>query len=115
VRDLITALAICNNVTPVPDDPELKNVLDVAKGAEIKGRGTVQHPPRSSNLDQSPALRGSNLRSNNSANRLSNKKSDTKMILQASSPDEIALVKYSNSIKMTLIERDRTYVQIQNC
>lgn len=34
------------------------------------------------------------------------------MILQASSPDEIALVKYSNSIKMELIERDRTYVQL---
>ena len=42
VRDLITALAICNNVTPVPDDPDLKNVLDVAKGSDlIKGRGTV--------------------------------------------------------------------------
>ena len=109
MRDLITALAICNNVTPVPDDPDLKNVLDVAKGNEIKGRGTVQHP-RSSMMDQSPAMRRSDLRSNNSANRLSNKKSDTKMILQASSPDEIALVKYSNSIKMTLIERDRTYV-----
>ena len=36
------------------------------------------------------------------------------MILQASSPDEVALVKYSNSIKMELIERDRTFVQIQN-
>ena len=40
VRDLITALAICNNVTPVPDDPDLKNVLDVAK--QMKGRGTIQ-------------------------------------------------------------------------
>jgi phospholipid-translocating ATPase len=47
VRDLITALAICNNVTPVPDDPDLKNALDVAK--EIKGRGTIQ-PPRSSQM-----------------------------------------------------------------
>ena len=37
------------------------------------------------------------------------------MILQASSPDEVALVKYSNSIKMELIGRDNTYIQIQNC
>lgn len=80
VRDLITALAICNNVTPVPDDPELKNVLEVSKGHEIKGRGTVQNP-RSSLLAESPAMRASNLRSNNSANRFSNRKSDTKMIL----------------------------------
>lgn len=39
---------------------------------------------------------------------------DTKMILQASSPDEVALVKYSNSIAMELIERDRTFVQLRN-
>lgn len=36
------------------------------------------------------------------------------MILQASSPDEIALVKYSNSLGMELTERDRTSVQIRN-
>jgi phospholipid-translocating ATPase len=36
------------------------------------------------------------------------------MILQASSPDEIALVKYSNSLGMELVERDRTSVQLRN-
>lgn len=40
VRDLITAFAICNNVTPVADDPDLANALEVAK--DVKGRGTVQ-------------------------------------------------------------------------
>lgn len=40
--------------------------------------------------------------------------SETKMILQASSPDEVALVKYSNSLGMELIERDRSSVQIRN-
>jgi magnesium-transporting ATPase (P-type) len=43
-----------------------------------------------------------------------NQNAATKMILQASSPDEVALVKYSNSIAMELIERDRTYVQLRN-
>ena len=64
-------------------------------------------------------LRKSNLGGNSprSARRLSGRKvnASTKMILQASSPDEVALVKYSNSINMELIERDRTYVQLQNC
>ena len=37
------------------------------------------------------------------------------MILQASSPDEVALVKYSNLLQMELVERDRTFVQLRNC
>jgi hypothetical protein len=77
VRDLITALAICNNVTPVPDDPDLKNVLEVAK--DIKGRGTIQQPPNLSALiSLSPAgLRKPNLRHTNSEKR----NFGTKMIL----------------------------------
>lgn len=39
---------------------------------------------------------------------------ETKMILQASSPDEVALVKYSNSLGMELIERDKKHVQLRN-
>jgi hypothetical protein len=29
VRDLISAFAICNNVTPVADDPDIKKTLEV--------------------------------------------------------------------------------------
>ena len=36
------------------------------------------------------------------------------MVLQASSPDEIALVTYSNKLGMELLERDRTYVSLKN-
>lgn len=39
----------------------------------------------------------------------------SKMIFQGSSPDEVALVKHANAIKLELIERDRTTVQIRNC
>jgi magnesium-transporting ATPase (P-type) len=35
-------------------------------------------------------------------------------ILQASSPDEIALVKFANEMNTRLIERDRLSVQIRN-
>lgn len=39
----------------------------------------------------------------------------TEMIYQGSSPDEIALVKYSSKkLGMELIERDRTTIQIKN-
>jgi phospholipid-translocating ATPase len=34
--------------------------------------------------------------------------------LQGSSPDEVALVKFSNLVKMELKERDRTYVVLKN-
>ena len=43
IRDLMTAFAICNNVTPVPDDPELMASLDkrqvraTAKPQQIEG------------------------------------------------------------------------------
>jgi len=36
------------------------------------------------------------------------------MILQASSPDEVALVKYANTIGMSLVERDRQFVSLKN-
>jgi len=39
---LITAFAICNNVTPVPDDPDLDFALDVFQGDKVN-RSTV--PP----------------------------------------------------------------------
>jgi phospholipid-translocating ATPase len=38
----------------------------------------------------------------------------TKMILQASSPDEVALVKYAQQLGLELIERDRHSIQLKN-
>ena len=54
VRDLITCLALCHNVTPTYPDPENPTVRD----------------------------------------------------FQASSPDEVALVKFADSLGMQLLERD---------
>ena len=59
VRDLITALCLCHNVTPVEDNGE--------------------------------------------------------KIYQASSPDEVALVKIAESINMKLLSRDQRSIKIQNC
>lgn len=62
VRDLILALSLCHNVTPVFPD---------AKDRSYKE-------------------------------------------LQASSPDEVALVKFSESQGMNLLEREEFYVKIEN-
>ena len=126
MRDLITSFAICNNVTPVVDDPELAKALDVQNQGDYKrGRGTFAASSynRSALIDAAEAenrspMRGTFMPRNlNSDQRPSgrNRQSGQKMILQASSPDEVALVKYSNSIKMELVERDRTFVQLRNC
>lgn len=62
VRDLILALALCHNVTPVYPD------------------------------EQDPG----------------------KKEFQASSPDEVALVKFADSLEMNLLQREEQYVKIEN-
>ena len=39
MRDLISAFAICNNVTPVKDDPNIQKALEVNSPQKIQ-RGT---------------------------------------------------------------------------
>lgn len=62
VRDLITCLALCHNVTPTYPDPNDQSIRD----------------------------------------------------FQASSPDEVALVKFADSLGMKLIERDQQKITIKN-
>ena len=62
VRDSITALALCHNVTPVYPDETDKTIRE----------------------------------------------------FQASSPDEIALVRFADSLSMNLIERDQNQIVIKN-
>ena len=65
----------------------------ISSDSQVKGRGTMGlRDPKS------PA----------SPQRLSG--GGARTILQASSPDEVALVKYSNQTSLELIERDRTTV-----
>jgi phospholipid-translocating ATPase len=62
VRDVLTALALCHNVTPTYPNPENKKVVEY----------------------------------------------------QASSPDEVALVKFAEVMEMRLIERDKHMILIEN-
>jgi phospholipid-translocating ATPase len=62
IRDFITALALCHNVTPTYPNPENRNIVEY----------------------------------------------------QASSPDEVALVKFAESLDMRLVERDQNTITIEN-
>lgn len=62
IRDFITALALCHNVTPTYPNPENPRIVEY----------------------------------------------------QASSPDEVALVKFAESLDMRLIERDQNTIIIEN-
>lgn len=124
VRDLITAFALCNNVTPVVEDLDIGHALEVHLGD--KGRTTQQALGRSAalverrDIELSPQGRQTAAPQTgllNSDPRISGRAardSRSKIILQASSPDEVALVKYSNAMKMELIARERTFVQLRN-
>ena len=62
MRDILTALALCHNVTPTYPNPNNKNIVEY----------------------------------------------------QASSPDEVALVKFAEVMDMRLIERDQSKILIEN-
>jgi phospholipid-translocating ATPase len=89
---MMTALAVCNNVTPVHQSavPEMdKEFSPKAKETSPKAR-------------KSFGIRGSLSRT------------EPEPLLQASSPDEIALVKFSYSMRMQLKERERLSCTIRN-
>lgn len=124
LRDLITAFALCNNVTPVVEDPDIDKVLEV-NGATPKKRTT--YAPNQTN----PLFSGSDIRGNVGSNpvemrstymprpasptKIEGFRANANIIFEGSSPDEIALVKFAHQVGQKLVERDRTYVQLKNC
>ena len=85
LRDMFCSLALCNNVTPV------QAVQDAADNVE----------------DQRQSL---GLPDKGVGRRLSMVEyaAEKEPQLEASSPDEVALVKFGYLVRMKLIERDRT-------
>lgn len=55
VRDLVTAFAICNNVTPVAEDPEISKVLEVFNG-DAQQRGSMKQARRSALIEPSSPI-----------------------------------------------------------
>lgn len=110
----MTAFAICNNVTPVVDDPEVDRALEV-KDPENE-QAITEQPRRESEAHDESTGRTRPRKSDARERRKRGPESGTtKMLFQGSSPDEVALVKYANAAGLELIERDRTNVQLRNC
>lgn len=76
LRDMLTALALCNNVTPVIEQNDEPVDEDAARKSILEGNKEPQ--------------------------------------LEASSPDEVAMVKFGFQLNMSLVERDRTYCYMRN-
>ena len=78
LRDMITALAVCNNVTPVAEAEPVESAFQ-PRGSDNRRLSMVEYAQ-----EKEPQL-------------------------EASSPDEVALVKFGYLLRMKLLERERTY------
>ena len=85
LRDMITALAVCNNVTPVAEAEPIESGFDKqARESNARRLSMVEYAQ-----EKEPQL-------------------------EASSPDEVALVKFGYLLRMKLLERERTYCTMQD-
>ena len=75
---MITALAVCNNVTPVAEAAPVDNSFN-NRESNARRLSMVEYAQ-----EKEPQL-------------------------EASSPDEVALVKFGYQLRMKLLERERTY------
>lgn len=106
VMDLFLALILCHNVTPVytPVEPEEEE-------SPAKMNSSLASPEKKgSRLEESP----SKLVANENSDKESKKVKKDKKEFQASSPDEIALVQFAESLDMILLERDDAVIRIQD-
>ena len=87
IRDTITAMVVCNNVTPI-----IERASKVGKGDDNNA----------ANSD------------NNNNNTSSVSSSSAKITYQASSPDEVALVKFAEKLNMKLTYRTDTEIKFEN-
>lgn len=106
VMDLFLALILCHNVTPVytPDEGE-----DEESPAKVNS-SLASPDKKGSRLEESP----SKLQANENSEKASKKVKKDKKEFQASSPDEIALVQFAESLDMILLERDDAFIRIQD-
>mmetsp|Transcript_103060 Transcript_103060/g.142607 ORF Transcript_103060/g.142607 Transcript_103060/m.142607 type:complete len:209 (+) Transcript_103060:1319-1945(+) len=121
VRDMMTALAICNNVTPVQQEPivDLENVIDDrgqmrASIVEVHGKELKQRRSTLKDEERENSFVNNGKGSSFKKDKEVVEEANTDPVLQASSPDEIALVKYGYKMNMKLIERERTFVTLKN-
>ena len=101
IRDTITAMVVCNNVTPIV---ERESKSGKAVG-EVVSTGLLDV-----NEDNNNNV-GNNM---NNSNNSSSNSNPTKITYQASSPDEVALVKFAEKLNMKLTYRTDKEIKFEN-
>jgi phospholipid-translocating ATPase len=130
VRDTIAAMALCNNVTPIFEEKEVeeKNKFHNNKDDNIytnsKNNGIIITNPiqekEEEELDLEDENEKSKLESNyisevdNQEQLLDKVKNFKKFSYQASSPDEVALVKIAEELNLTLVHRTDKEMKVRN-
>ncbi|KAF2073335.1 hypothetical protein CYY_005353 [Polysphondylium violaceum] len=130
IRESITAIALCHNVTPViEDESSHQQVLEIKKKKKknsvssffsniVKG-GDYEKLSESDLKKKSDDYQGSSDRNISSSGEFldhdsSNAISAKHQTYQASSPDEIALVKFTESIRLVLTGRELHTITLLN-
>ncbi|XP_011500135.1 PREDICTED: probable phospholipid-transporting ATPase IIB isoform X2 [Ceratosolen solmsi marchali] len=93
IYEAVHALALCHNVTPVYDDvknKDLNSKLDTDSVETVETNSVRSQPEGDSNYN-----------------------SDQGLTYQASSPDEVALVKWTEEVGLALIKRDLNTMQLK--
>lgn len=135
VREAVRALALCHNVTPVNDDdtqpipeytpPENSDALQNRE--TFSSRGSLSSRKSSDSLVEESTRRRrkdrdsddeSNVNTSSADHEFNEPQSESaatnQRMYQASSPDEIALVKFAESVNLVLVQRDVNEIVLQN-
>lgn len=125
IRDTISAMALCNNVTPIYEEGEDKNnINDIIK--EEKSRNSsnsFEKKDQKTNFNKEMEIEidFENKLDKKIYSEIERQEDDlfklkkiTKINYQASSPDEVALVKIAEDLNMTLIFRNDKEIKIKN-
>ncbi|EGC33560.1 hypothetical protein DICPUDRAFT_48870 [Dictyostelium purpureum] len=119
IKEAITAIALCHNVTPVLDDGSEEIQLNLDKKKKKKRFfGRKQYETLDDEEDSGSTSRNSTGIKNRS-DKYDTQESQQDILgktqnYQASSPDEIALVKFTESIRLILTGRELTTITLLN-
>jgi phospholipid-translocating ATPase len=120
IRDTISAMALCNNVTPILEEEEYNNnenndnlhyIPNIEKEKELILDMENYNENISRNNQFEKVLK---LEVDDKDNLFARPKNINKLSYQASSPDEVALVKIAEELNLTLVHRTDREIKIKN-
>ena len=125
IRDTISAMALCNNVTPIYEEGEDKNNLNdiIIEEKSRNSSNSFEKKDQKTNFNKEMEIEidFENKLDKKIYSEIERQEDDlfklkkiTKINYQASSPDEVALVKIAEDLNMTLIYRNDKEIKIKN-